>query len=147
MRISGLVGLALALVFLFWAMGRVGDISNYVYLPAILVVVGWALAVGIMTFGVTDFLVGLRAIGVLFRQSPHVTSSAKAVSVIRSLRRNLYAGAALGVLIGVVRTLSNLADPSFLGPSLAIGLLSLFSAVLLAELLCRPAVERLTAPG
>ena len=106
-------------------------------------VVGWAVAVGIMTFGGSEFLAGITAIGILFRESS--VSQSPAVPVLRALRRNLYVGGALGVLIGIVNLLANLDDPSAIGPSVAVALLSMVTAIVLAELFCRPAIERLTA--
>jgi len=43
-----------------------------------------------------------------------------------------------------VQILANLSDPSTLGPSLALALMSPFTATVLAELICRPAMERLS---
>ena len=145
MRVWGIIGLVLALLVLWAGPGGVGESWMFLDIPSIVMVVGWAVAVGIMTFGVSEFLSGVRAIGILFRRSPASPPPATAVAVLRSLRRNLYAGGALGVLIGIVGLLSNLDDPSRMGPALALAFLSVISAVVLAELLCRPAVERLTA--
>lgn len=142
MRVSGVFGLALAVVVLGWAAIRVGSPWIFFDLRSVVLVVGWSFAVGVMTFGRWEFLAGVRAIGILFGSFP--AQSARAIPVLRALRRNLYAGGVLGVLIGVVQMLANLGDPSTIGPSLALALMSTFTATVLAELLCRPAVERLS---
>jgi hypothetical protein len=112
-------------------------------LPSIVFVVGWAVATGVMTHGWAGLGAGMRGLGVLFVGPGPAGFPGPAV--LRSLRRGLYAGGGLGVVIGVVQMLANLADPAAIGPGLGAALFSLFTALVLAELLCRPALERLEA--
>jgi flagellar motor component MotA len=50
-----------------------------------------------------------------------------------------------GVLIGLIRMLSNLEDPTEIGPSMAIALLTAMYAVMSAELFLAPLINRLAA--
>ena len=140
MRPSGWGGFALALVALFAASSMVFDVQIILWMPSLVIVVGWSFAVAMMTFGVERLLSGLKALTVLFSASGRPDRAAD-IQVLRSLRRNLYAGGVLGVLFGVVAVLSELSDPSMSGPGLATTLVSLIYATVLAELLCRPAIE------
>ncbi len=113
--------------------------------PAVLFGVGWPRGGEIRPCGGAPSRDGMRAIGLLFSAAAMPRHPATAVAVLCSFRRNLYAGGALAALIGIVHILDNMADPSAMGPGLAIALLGVFSAVLLAELVCRPAAERVSA--
>ena len=64
--------------------------------------------------------------------------------VLTSLRRLIYASAALGYLFGLVSMLSNLSDPSAIGPAIAVALLTSLYAVVMAEFLVTPMMSRLS---
>lgn len=142
MRPSGWGGFALALVALFAAASMVFDVRIILWMPSLVIVVGWSFAVAMMTFGVQRLISGLKALAVLFSASGRPDRVAD-IPVLRSVRRNLYAGGGLGVLFGVVAILSELSDPSMIGPGLATTLVAPIYATVLAELLCRPAIERM----
>jgi flagellar motor component MotA len=142
---TGVIGFVLAL-FLLWYIASVSGMpASFLHLPSLIFVSGWAVAIGIFTFGRKEVQIGLRGILVLFGKSiPEEAHVQIAIFVLRSLRLNLYTGGALGCLIGVVQVLSNLSDPSILGVGLSLALFTLLNAIVLAEALCRPAYERLT---
>ena len=96
-----------------------------------------------MIHGWANFIAGMRGIGALFVDASPDTFPASAVPVVGSFRRGLYAGGAIGMVIGIVQMLANLSDPSAIGPGLSVALFSLFTALVLAELICCPTIERL----
>ncbi len=142
MRFSGWAGFTLALMVLFGAASMVFDIRVILGLPSLLIVVGWTFAIGMMAFGGKRLLSGVKALIVLFSESNR-PSAATDILVLQSLRQNLYVGGMLGVLFGVAGILSELSDPSMIGPDLAMTLGALVYATVLAELFCRPAIERM----
>ncbi len=144
---AGIVGLLVALGLLWGFASLAGPPWLFVDPPSIIFVVGWAAATAIMVHGWANFITGMRGIGALFVDDGPDTLPASAVPVVGSFRRGLYAGGAIGVVMGVVQILANLSDPSAIGPGLSVALFSLFTALVLAELICRPALERLQRTG
>jgi flagellar motor component MotA len=66
------------------------------------------------------------------------------IRVLDTFRNFTLAFGALGVTIGLILMLSNLDDPTQIGPSMALALLSAFYAVMLAELFLGPQINRVS---
>ena len=58
--------------------------------------------------------------------------------VLETLRNALCASGAAGFLLGLIAVLGNLADPSHIGPAVAVAMLTTLYAVILAELVIAP---------
>ena len=67
------------------------------------------------------------------------------VAVLRSVRSLALHTGMLGLLIGIVMMLRSLDDPTQIGPAMAVSLLSMLYAVLIAEALVGPLVNRAIA--
>jgi len=65
--------------------------------------------------------------------------------VLESLRNALCASGAAGFLLGLVAILANLADPSAIGPAVAVAMLTMLYAIILAELVIAPMSNALPA--
>lgn len=65
-------------------------------------------------------------------------------NVLESFRNSLCATGAAGFLLGLVGMLSNLSDPSRIGPSMAVTILTVLYAVVLAELVVAPMASALS---
>lgn len=57
---------------------------------------------------------------------------------LNTLRRTIWGSGVAGILIGSVKMLANLDDPSAIGPAAAVALLTPFYAVVIAELFITP---------
>ena len=68
-----------------------------------------------------------------------------ALAALRSLRSISLASGVLGTLIGLVSMLTNLADPTAIGPAVAVALLCPLYAVFLSEICVRPLSHRIEA--
>ena len=66
-------------------------------------------------------------------------------TVLLTLRNTFLGAGAVGALIGTVQMLSAMDDPSKIGPSMAVAILSLLYGFLLADLLVGPLANRLLA--
>ena len=62
---------------------------------------------------------------------------------LQTLRSSLCAAGAAGFLIGLVKMLQNMSDPSSIGPAMAVACLTALYAVILAELIVSPMISRL----
>jgi flagellar motor component MotA len=65
------------------------------------------------------------------------------IGVLSSVRVIASASGVLGSLIGLVSMLANMDDPKSIGPAMAVALLTLFYAVIIAELFIGPLIGRL----
>ena len=65
-------------------------------------------------------------------------------SVLESFRNSLCATGAAGFLLGLIGMLTNLSDPSRIGPSMAVTILTVLYAVILAELVIAPMASALS---
>ena len=88
----------------------------------------------------------LQAIGAALSAEPPQQPLVEAHGrVLDSLRSSLRASGAVGFILGIILVLQDLGDPSAIGPAVAISLLTLFYALLLAELCVAPLASGLHA--
>jgi flagellar motor component MotA len=115
--------------------------SLFINIPSALICVGMPAALGIMSYGMPDFMRGIWAIRALIFKTPPGEVSARETSVLRGLIAPVYASGLIGTVIGVMLGLAHLDDPSHIGPALALSLLCMFYSVLIAEGIIRPAAR------
>ena len=66
---------------------------------------------------------------------------------LQTLRNTLCAGGAVGTLLGFIMMLQNMSNPSRIGPAIATALISCLYAVVFAELLVAPMIQRFKSSG
>ena len=81
----------------------------------------------------------------IMRRDMHATQQrhAKSTSVLRKMAEFSPAMGLIGTLIGLVQMLGNLDDPSTIGPSMAVALLTTFYGAVLANMLFMPLASKL----
>jgi len=141
MNISGVIGLGLFVLLVGLAVVPSRNAVIFVNIPGLIMCVGATTALGTMSFGIGDMIRGVRALRVLLVRVPPETVSSREVSVLRGLIGPVYASGLIGVLIGQINMLVSLQDPSMIGAAWATLLTCPFYAVLLAEVVLRPAVR------
>jgi len=148
MRISGVLSFVLLLAIVGAAMVTGGS-GAFLSAPALLICVGVTGLLGVLSFGSRALWAGLSSVWLLFVSgSSHGPSPLKA-GVLRGLIVHAYASAALGVLIGLIQMLRAVGpgpdSAVMLMRGTAVLLLCPLYAVLLAELLFRPALHLVKA--
>jgi flagellar motor component MotA len=141
MNISGVIGLGLFVLLVVPALMSTGVVSIFVNIPGLIMCVGGAMALGTMSFGIGDMIRGVRALRVLLVRLPPETISSRDVSVLRGLVGPVYASGLICVLIGQINMLVFLEDPSMIGSAWATLLTCPFYALLMAEVVLRPAIR------
>jgi hypothetical protein len=142
MKASGAVGVALfGLAMLSVLSGE--RLATFIELPAGMMLVGTAAALGIMSYGIGDFLHAVWSARVLFARVPHSELSRRDITVLRGAITHLYSGGALTFIVGTILILSHFEQPSGMGMGLAVALLGSLYALILAEVLVRPALRNI----
>ena len=141
MKLSGIFGM-LVLLGLVVSSIVMGGHVGFFNMPALLIVIGVALSMGLMSFGVKDLLDGISAMLLPFTGSPSLPDPKRTSAVLRGMIVHVYASAAIGTLIGLIQFFRQLHDPSALGIVLSLLLLCIFYAVIIAECFFRPALRR-----
>jgi hypothetical protein len=146
MNISGVLGLALFVLVMVSMALNIGSPLLFLNVPALIICVGLSTALGSMSFGIPDTTRGIWALRALLVRVPPETVSQREVAVLRGLIGPVYASGLIGLIVGVIGMLARLEDPSMIGHGMAVALTCPFYAVLIAEVVLRPAV-RLTEHG
>ena len=84
---------------------------------------------------------GLRA---LMSRPSTEPEQRRALAVLTTMRLATLGAGAAGFLMGIVMMLGNLADPSAIGPAMAVALLSTLYAVVISELVVAPSIAALS---
>lgn len=140
MRISGVIGGILTVVFIFIPT-VLGGGAGFIDVVALIVNVPVMLGLGFMTYG-KQYWQLFTAIGTLFRTSPASDPSALC-KIVRSSIIYAYAAGVIGVFIGTIQILRNCDDPSMLPLAWSVNILCLYYSVLIAECILRPAQKRI----
>ena len=116
-----------------------GSIASFINLPSILVVIG-----GMVCFSLVhhDFSAIQEAIQHALSEAPSPNVQ-KDIAVLATLRKTTYGSGVAGTLIGLVQMLQNMADPSAIGPAMAVALLTALYSVLIVEFLIDPMTNRI----
>ena len=123
------------------ALSMGGSGAVFLDLPSALIVVVVGFAFSIAAHGVGHLFAALTA---GFRSVAHDDEDTELYAVtLQTLRSSLCAAGAAGFLIGLVKMLQNMSDPSMIGPAMAVACLTALYAVVLAELVVSPMISRL----
>lgn len=140
-----ILGWLIAFGFMLGAMALGGHPLMFIDLPSVCVVVGISSGVLLSRFTPAELRLGLRAL----KSRPSTESEQRrALAVLTTMRLATLGAGAAGFLMGIVMMLGNLADPSAIGPAMAVALLSTLYAVVLSELIIAPSIAALSLlPG
>lgn len=140
-----LVGIGIALATIALVAAPLGSPGALVDIPSAILVLGMVLGGLIASFGPMALL---RCIRQGLDNSPLPERElGTSLRVARHGYRLCWAAGGLGVIFGIIGVLSNLSDPSQVGPGVAISLFSLLYGALLAELLFSNLVQWLERGG
>ena len=123
------------------AMSYGGEVRLYIDLPSVAYVFG-----GTIFFSCAYQSPGsiAAALKTAFGRGPLSDQDARVhIGVLSSVRIIASASGVLGSLIGMISMLANMDDPKSIGPAMAVALLTLFYAVIIAELFIGPLISRL----
>ena len=138
------MGIFFALLGIIIILSRImlgGDLGMFIDLPSICIVLGITVCFSFASHSVSGTVKAFAAAITLEKQSPaEVGQHIRVLSTVRVLANG---SGVLGMLIGFVNMLANLADPSAIGPAMAVALLTALYAVLIAEVLVAPLMNRL----
>jgi hypothetical protein len=140
-NVSGVVGIGLFVSCVLVVTGLYGIISVLVSLPALTVLVGCFVGMGVLSFGAKGFLHALWATRSLVMAVPPGAVLTADALALRGLVGITYGGAAIGAVIGLVVMLYNLEHPPSMGAAMAFVVLSVLYATALAEGTLRPALR------
>jgi len=135
--IFALIGLGL----LAAAMGINTHINLFINLPSAVIVVGCSLTFTLAYHSadrVFKALIAALSDGKLNRNE-----SLQHQSVLSTMRTITSASGVIGTLIGLVSMLAQMDDPKSIGPAMAVALLTALYAVIIAEFLIAPLINRL----
>lgn len=141
MNISGVIGAGVFVLVMVSAAVNIGSPFVFLNVPSLIMCVGLSAALGFMSFGLRDTIRGVWALRALLVRVPPETVSQREVSVLRGLIGPVYASGLIGFVVGLVGLLARLEDPSMVGIGMAVALICPFYAVLIAEVVLRPAVR------
>jgi flagellar motor component MotA len=135
-------------IFLLIALGLVvctitlgGDPMAFINPPSILIVLGCGFFFAMAAHGYPALLNAISAAGNAEfndREQAHTHAT-----ILFTLRNSFLGAGSVGTLIGQVQMLVQMDDPTTLGPSFAVSLLTLFYGIILAELIVTPMADRL----
>ncbi len=135
-------------IFLLAGLGMVvaatameGDVGGFVNVPALLIVIGGGALFSMGQHGPTAVFDALGA-GAATESAGELRQR---MCVLQSLRDTLCGAAAVGFMIGLLHMLHSLADPSMIGPAVAVSLLTTLYAVILSELVVAPRIQAMAA--
>ena len=134
-----LVGLIVASVSLAMAMSFRSHVSAFLNGPSLVLV--WAVGLGAVLFGhgAEGLQLLLRALGTGVEAQEAEEAAEVALSAIKSFN----CAGILGFIIGGVGVLTNLSDPTAIGPALAIALLTMLYGYGTSTLLWMPTERRM----
>ena len=135
------VFIALGLSCIVGAVALGGSVSTFLDLPSLIIVVVVGFAFAIAAHGARPMFAALIA-GFRSRATDDEDTELCAIC-LQTLRSSLCAAGAAGFLIGLVKMLQNMSDPSTIGPAMAVACLTAFYALVFAELVVGPMVHRL----
>jgi len=136
-----ILGWLIAFGFMIGAMAFGGHPLMFIDLPSVFVVLGISSGVLLSRFTPAELGVGLRA---LMSRPGTEPEQRRALAVLNTMRLATLGAGAAGFLMGIVMMLGNLADPSAIGPAMAVALLSTLYAVVISELVVAPSIAALS---
>ncbi len=147
MNLSGILGLAIAtgiiLGVILLGPTDTCPVTRFINVPSILLVVALAGGLELMAASARNVGHALWGIRVLVVNALPNHLSLRDGQILRDLSVRFYTAGLIGVLIGVVQLLASIDDWNQLWIGLAVSLLPLFTAFVLAEVILRPAAQRI----
>ena len=145
---SKICGTALAFGLLAFVAGTNGSGASFLHVPSFLLVTGLVIGGLWSAFGPVAVLDALRAgLGGVHEGQVDRRRRALRLAVLRRGYQLSWASGVVGLIVGAILTLSNLADPAQLGPGLATCLLTVLYGALLAELVFRNWMQWIRMPA
>ena len=136
-----ILGWMIAFGFMVGAMTLGGHPLMFIDLPSVSVVFGISCGILLTRFTPAELSLGLHA---LLARPMDEREQRAAMAVLTTTRLTILGAGAAGFLMGIVMMLGNLADPSAIGPTMAVALLSTLYAVVLSELIIAPSLAALS---
>jgi len=140
---SGIVGLLGVVSIIVVTILLGGPLLDLINIPSFVVVVGLAMAIQFATIGAHDARRALLAMRVFFVEVPANALRRKDAINLRAFAVYMYAGAAIGTLIGCIQVLNNLTDLTVLPIATAVMLVCPLYAIVAAECFVRPCANRI----
>ena len=142
--ISSVIGLGLTLVIIFCSITvGVDSVKSFVFFPSLIIIVGIALGLSLLSFSVRELLSAFSSLRVLISVPTDCTVHRQNAKVHRCLISYLYAGGALASLIAFIQMAYNVTDIKDIVPGLGVIALGFFYAVFLSECFLRPAAHKI----
>ena len=136
-----LMGWILVFASLLGAIWLGSSLLAFIDFPSMLLILGVSSGVVLSRHSLPSIRIGIRAIA---HRPTDVGEQQTAAAALGSARSGILGAAAAGFLIGIVQILQNMADPSAIGPAMAVALLTAFYAVVLSELIIAPTLSALS---
>lgn len=141
MNVSGIIGLCMAMAITI-ASAFLGAGHLFVCPPALLGVLVLALGLSLISTGGKDLFRAIFSLRVIFRKPRDADYTRRNRSVLKELIIHSYVSGVLMTLIGWIQLLGDY-DPSRVTLGMALSLLTIFYALIIAEVLIRPVIGRL----
>lgn len=130
----------------YWVQPRVTpnsilDLRAFIDVPSLLVVFGVIFSCTLWSFPFKD--IQSAVIHALFESEPTEPEIIKSSRIFEEMSEYAVAAGLIGTLIGIIKMLGNMDDPTSIGPAMAIGLLTLFYGTVLGQCVFRPMRNRI----
>ena len=119
----------------------IGGIAAFIDGPSLLLVVGVLFSCTLWSFPFKD--IQSAFIHALFESDTTEPDIVKSSHIFEEMSEYAVASGLIGTLIGVIKMLENMDDPTALGPAIAVSLLTLFYGTLLSQFVFRSMRNRL----
>ncbi len=139
-----LVSILLACAFIVFAIMMTSDFVAFLNGPSALIVLGVAALWTIAQHSAGAIRSALGA--ALASESPPTEDIPRHSAVLSTLRTSVLGAGLVGTLIGLVKMLADMSDPSTIGPAMAVAVLTTLYGVLIAEIILAPLIGGLTRP-
>lgn len=132
-----IVGEVLFLGLIFSLIVINGSIMAFIDIPGILVSLGISSALTIISFSFRDIK---SALWHAFGMEGTKDELRKSAYIWEAIARNLMLAGAIGLIIGIIQMLQNLSDPTVIGPSVAVAIITVFYGFFFSAVLPFPAM-------
>jgi flagellar motor component MotA len=135
--IHTLVGGGLLLFVIGWAAFGSGDITMFIDINSMILVMGITAAGLWMCYGPMTLITTFRQT-LLTKHASTQTQLKQAVTILSSAYQLVWAAGLSGTLLGLVIMLSNMDDPAAIGPGMAVALLTTMYGLIFGEFVIGP---------
>jgi flagellar motor component MotA len=135
--IHTLVGGGLLIFVIGWAAFGSGDITMFIDVNSMILVLGITVGGLWMCYGPTAVVSTFRHT-LLTNKTPAQAHLKQAIAILSSAYQLVWAAGLSGTLVGLVIMLSNMDDPAAIGPGMAVALLTVMYGLILGEFIISP---------